>query len=61
MKILKIISGVFFTIVTLTLLIDVFRQDEIIYALEKLGAFFIAGGLAFWFIRSAMKKKKEGI
>lgn len=61
MKIVKIIFGVFFTLVALTLLVDIFRQDEIIHAFEKLGAFLIAGGIAFWFIRSAVKKKKDNL
>ncbi len=58
MKTIKIIAGVFFALVAFILLTQAFGSVAP-ESYEKLGAFLIAGGLSFWFLKSAFKKNKN--
>jgi len=58
MKIAKIILGGLFFFMALMLLIQAFQATPP-ESYEKLAAFVLMGGLAFWFLRSGLKKKND--
>jgi hypothetical protein len=57
MRILKLSLGVFLALIALILLTQAFKSSPPeLY--EKLAAFFISGGLAFWLLYSSRKNNK---
>ena len=58
MRTAKIILGGLFGFMSIILLIQAF-QASAPESYEKLAAFLLMGGLAFWFLRSVYKKKGD--